>query len=63
MIILSTQSDDSYTEEGQSSMDFESSLVHGTGVCGSHVYVPNEDSLIGGIYAFFWLTEETYNRA
>lgn len=57
MLILSTQSDvDSYTEgHGYS----ESSRVHGTGFCDSNVYIPNGDSLIGDIYAFFWLTEET----
>lgn len=59
MIILSTQSDvDSYTE-GHLSHDSESSRVHGTGFCDSNVYIPNGDSLIGDIYAFFWLTEET----
>lgn len=56
MIILSTQSVDSYTEGHDYS---ESSLVHGTGFYDSNVYIPNGDSLIGAIYAFFWLTEET----
>lgn len=59
MSILSTQLDDSYTEERQSFTDFESTPVHGTGFHDSSVYIPNESSLKGGIYTFFWLIEET----